>query len=32
VKIEKDEASFNIIRDFFPSGKLIIELEEALKK
>ena len=32
VKIEKDEESLELVRDFFPRGTLIAELEEAIKK
>lgn len=32
VKIEKDEESLELVRNFFPRGTLIAELEESIKK
>ena len=32
VKIEKDDESLELVRDFFPRGTLIPELEDAIKK
>ncbi len=32
VKIEKDDASLELVRNFFPRGILLTELEEAIKK
>ena len=32
VKIDRDDESLELVRDFFPRGTLTVELEEAIKK